>query len=362
MSDVPATATAAENAPRSRAARRRGRGGGTRAPHRRPQTQAHTSTQIEGPSPDAQPNGELTPDLSQGPFHLPRGPRGGRRGARGGSARPETSRQRQRQPARGRGDDKSASNTGRRFEGRLTKSEQTSGDDVPSGVDHTKDAELRAVAPEFVPGGQPVANRTDEYSQSTSATGKGRTKAKVKNPQPQAPKVTTKSVAPDIATRIHEDIAHNLYECPICTSELGKRSRVWSMAEKPMLLGPGVALAVTLPKKCFPRLTPAGARRRLTRALFPASLHIRADKHARGLVKAAHIVVIRPAMLGLASRVLPWVRHRIASAVGIRRLSVVKTPTTRMDGVVARSVGICCLAVSILVPVHAMKGSAALAR
>lgn len=29
-------------------------------------------------------------------------------------------------------------------------------------------------------------------------------------------------------TRIHEDIAHNLYECPICTVELGRKSRVWS--------------------------------------------------------------------------------------------------------------------------------------
>lgn len=37
-----------------------------------------------------------------------------------------------------------------------------------------------------------------------------------------------KSTAPDIATRTHEDIANGLYECPICTSEVGRNSKVWS--------------------------------------------------------------------------------------------------------------------------------------
>ncbi|KAI4134817.1 MAG: hypothetical protein LQ341_005962, partial [Variospora aurantia] len=37
-----------------------------------------------------------------------------------------------------------------------------------------------------------------------------------------------KSTAPDIATRTHEDIANSLYECPICTSDVGRNSKVWS--------------------------------------------------------------------------------------------------------------------------------------
>ncbi|KAI5291127.1 FKBP12-associated protein [Ascosphaera acerosa] len=37
-----------------------------------------------------------------------------------------------------------------------------------------------------------------------------------------------KSTADDITTRIHDDIAHNVYECPVCTSEIGPRSKVWS--------------------------------------------------------------------------------------------------------------------------------------
>lgn len=38
----------------------------------------------------------------------------------------------------------------------------------------------------------------------------------------------SKSQAPDIATRTHEDIANGLYECPICTSEVMNNSKVWS--------------------------------------------------------------------------------------------------------------------------------------
>ncbi|EXJ70745.1 uncharacterized protein A1O5_05735, partial [Cladophialophora psammophila CBS 110553] len=37
-----------------------------------------------------------------------------------------------------------------------------------------------------------------------------------------------RSTAPDIATRIHEDISRNLYECAICTNEIGRSSKIWS--------------------------------------------------------------------------------------------------------------------------------------
>lgn len=37
-----------------------------------------------------------------------------------------------------------------------------------------------------------------------------------------------KSTAPDIATRTHEDIENGIYECPICTNEIQRNSKVWS--------------------------------------------------------------------------------------------------------------------------------------
>ncbi len=37
-----------------------------------------------------------------------------------------------------------------------------------------------------------------------------------------------RSTAPDIATRIHEDIVKNIYECAICTNEVSRNSKVWS--------------------------------------------------------------------------------------------------------------------------------------
>jgi transcriptional repressor NF-X1 len=37
-----------------------------------------------------------------------------------------------------------------------------------------------------------------------------------------------RSTAPDIATRIHEDIGKSIYECAICTNEISRNSKVWS--------------------------------------------------------------------------------------------------------------------------------------
>ncbi|KAI8635343.1 hypothetical protein F5Y19DRAFT_482583 [Xylariaceae sp. FL1651] len=38
----------------------------------------------------------------------------------------------------------------------------------------------------------------------------------------------SKSVAPDLPTRIHEDISNGQYECVICTNEVLRNSRIWS--------------------------------------------------------------------------------------------------------------------------------------
>lgn len=108
----------------------------------------------------------------------------------------------------------------RGFEARLTRPEQGSDGNAPESVGDSLDQGLRADAPAFVPG-MPPAERVP----SSSARRKGKSRAKASQPPP---KVATKSTAGDIATRIHEDIVNNLYECPICTSELGRRSRIWS--------------------------------------------------------------------------------------------------------------------------------------
>lgn len=108
----------------------------------------------------------------------------------------------------------------RGFEARLTRPEQGSDVNGPDGVGDPHDQGLRAEAPMFVPGKPPVEGASGP---TLSVKGKGKARAKQ-----SLPKVTTKSTAGDIATRIHEDIINNLYECPICTSELGRRSRIWS--------------------------------------------------------------------------------------------------------------------------------------
>ncbi|KAF2178645.1 hypothetical protein K469DRAFT_718189 [Zopfia rhizophila CBS 207.26] len=69
---------------------------------------------------------------------------------------------------------------------------------------------LQAHAPEFHPS-QPILPR---------------------NPRPRPPREqkrrASKSSAPDIATRTHEDIDNGHYECAICTEELRRSSRAWS--------------------------------------------------------------------------------------------------------------------------------------
>ena len=103
---------------------------------------------------------------------------------------------------------------GRAFGGRLTR--------------------LHPDAPTFVPASiaplpQPNTQANNNSRQTSGRQGK---KAAI---QPQAAAQTrgrrgslARSTAPDIATRIHEDISHNVYECAICTNEVGRSSKVWS--------------------------------------------------------------------------------------------------------------------------------------
>ncbi|SPB44811.1 unnamed protein product [Aspergillus niger] len=230
--------------PRPRPPRRgRGRGGRGRQTVNQAQAQTQTETQAQA-APDAPPRTQPQPPTDTTPNgdapRPPRGPRGGnKRGGRGAGA-----------SRRPRGGDQATLPAGRIFGGKLTTPEQEQDGQAIPGGDGVDEAGLRADAPVFVPGAAPAQQQQQSGEEvpkgaaSASGTGRGKGKSKAKNnnnnsgsniqkqprsqPPPPPAKVTTKSTAPDIATRIHEDIAHNLYECPICTSELGKRSRVWS--------------------------------------------------------------------------------------------------------------------------------------
>ncbi|TPR05628.1 Major Facilitator Superfamily protein [Aspergillus niger] len=186
--------------PRPRPPRRgRGRGGRGRQTVNQAQAQTQTETQAQA-APDAPPRTQPQPPTDTTPNgdapRPPRGPRGGnKRGGRGAGA-----------SRRPRGGDQATLPAGRIFGGKLTTPEQEQDGQAIPGGDGVDEAGLRADAP--------VGSNIQKQPRS--------------QPPPPPAKVTTKSTAPDIATRIHEDIAHNLYECPICTSELGKRSRVWS--------------------------------------------------------------------------------------------------------------------------------------
>ncbi len=92
---------------------------------------------------------------------------------------------------------------------------------------------LDAGAPTFVPASlppvsspssQPKGSRPRHPRQDRKPAAQ-----KQKQPQPQARRGSlSRSTAPDIATRIHEDISNGVYECAICTNEITKNSKVWS--------------------------------------------------------------------------------------------------------------------------------------
>ncbi|KAJ5938160.1 Zinc finger NF-X1-type [Penicillium verhagenii] len=214
MSD-PVAAPAAPTGTRSRNRRRRG-------PANREGQQNRPAQTADGQAPVQVPQAQ--PGASSNPVSSGGQPRPRRPNREGGGSRPRRGRGNGTQnPPMENGEQsgqppqvQSRGMRARGFGARLTKPEQESGDLNGSLADG-----LRPDVPAFVP---EMPSSTME-SASSSAKGKGKAKPK---PPPRTPKVTTKSVANDIATRIHEDIAHNLYECPICTSELGRRSKVWS--------------------------------------------------------------------------------------------------------------------------------------
>ncbi|KAL9022571.1 MAG: hypothetical protein Q9185_000281 [Variospora sp. 1 TL-2023] len=106
--------------------------------------------------------------------------------------------------------------TGRQFGGQLTTPVEPT--DPSSNSTHTMSAD----APEFRPG-HPHRPRPKGSQNVRKAPAAQHTYS-----QRHRRDSGLKSTAPDIATRTHEDIANSLYECPICTSDVGRNSKVWS--------------------------------------------------------------------------------------------------------------------------------------
>ncbi len=106
-----------------------------------------------------------------------------------------------RQPAEGR-----IAAHGRQFGGQLTTDSNSTGSDG-----HGR--QLNAGAAEFRPG--------QSHKHAPTAP-----KAPVE--QQSIRRIGNKSAAPDIATRTHQDIDNGHYECPICTNEVLRNSKVWS--------------------------------------------------------------------------------------------------------------------------------------
>lgn len=93
----------------------------------------------------------------------------------------------------------------RTFGGRLTSTVEDDAQSEPG---------LSANAPEFVPG-QPLQQRSRRPAKQNQAS------------QPRQRRAS-KSEAPDLTTRIHEDIDNGQYECVICSSEVVRTSRIWA--------------------------------------------------------------------------------------------------------------------------------------
>ncbi|KAH8772261.1 hypothetical protein F5882DRAFT_175303 [Hyaloscypha sp. PMI_1271] len=173
----PPPATGSGQPQRHRRGPRRGRGGGeagSRAPNQEP---ANASLAMR----PASVTPESNPTPAQPSNRGNHGRRGGfGRGGRRGGAQPMVNGQRV-------------------FGGQLTSPAPPS------------EGSLAGDAPEFVPG-QPIVSRARPHQPRN---------------QPR-PRRMSKSQAPDIATRTHEDITNGQYECPICTNEVLPNSRVWS--------------------------------------------------------------------------------------------------------------------------------------
>ncbi|ODH22206.1 hypothetical protein ACO22_05551 [Paracoccidioides brasiliensis] len=277
--------------------------------------------------------------------------------------------------SRGRGDaaitTRTVAGTARSFGGRLTREEPEGTNNVRGDafLDRGDQASLQHNAPEFVPGVQvypPSSSRP--FRTLTSASSAGFQKS-VPTPAHTRSATKTKSTAHDIATCTHEDIANGLYECPICTSELGRKSKVWSYQDssKDMKTGRsirdsgGVLGVICLTTFCH-RHIHAGARRRRIHDLYLGCHPIRADRLVPRRGKDVHIPVILCVMRVLALLVWLWGQHSFVSAGAMSRGRNVLIRITRTGGVVRSRAGSYCHVFNTSAVDRVMKGFAELAR
>lgn len=103
-------------------------------------------------------------------------------------------------------------NSGRLFGGNLTTTNET----------QLTGSALQADAPEFNPG-QPLRERC-----RTTQRPRGPPSSRRGGPGRES---IQKSNAEDISTQIHEDISNGVYECAICTNDIGRSTKIWSCRE-----------------------------------------------------------------------------------------------------------------------------------
>lgn len=108
-------------------------------------------------------------------------------------------------------------NPGRQFGRTLTRSAQTDGISVPTSALQGDAAEFHPGRPHIVRPHNPRRPRIPVDSHQ----------ARGKAPHRRRDSIL-KSTAPDIGARTHEDILNGVYECPICTSEIVRDSKIWS--------------------------------------------------------------------------------------------------------------------------------------
>ncbi|KAL7628869.1 FKBP12-associated protein [Parahypoxylon ruwenzoriense] len=203
---------------------------------------------------------------------------------------------------------------------------------------------LNVDAPDFIPG-QPIVE------QGTNTVGGQHVKSK-------AVRKDSKSTAPDLPTRIHEDISNGQYECVICTNEVLRNSKVWSCS---------ICWTVThmsCVKKWFSNRTRTsdqqesnwrcpGCNSPLTDE--PTTYHC-------CLEQPAHIHVLSSVMPVPVRRALLWVQVRHVSVANIHLPSDVERPTTLAGGVVTRFAGTYCPAESTNVNKNATRASVGVVR
>ncbi|KAK3355002.1 hypothetical protein B0H65DRAFT_417774 [Neurospora tetraspora] len=193
--------------------RGRGRGGRPRRGHHQGSERPNTGGETAQPAQLAEPsrNPTETASVNVPPPDAPSGPSregGGRRRRGGGEGGPR----------RGRGVSSAQRSIVVSHRGRAPPPGTVAA--PPAAEEHGNEsgAGLSADAPAFVPG-QPLAVPTQQPRAA---------RARPQREHRPAPPTASKSSAPDLTTRIHEDIANGLYECVICTNELTRNTRIWS--------------------------------------------------------------------------------------------------------------------------------------